>query len=248
MRQPYPKSKPVPLAGAVQRALIESMPAGAELAAQALTDFQSGNYRDGFRNSHMAFLDSLTHGAIPNRIDWEHHPQGLEALAPGWGPMRDGIADLDDGNLGGALINAGLTAADTFGGKAVLGAAGAERAVSGRLAQAARNNRGAPARDPRNWRRVRKAMGDVKVGFLKPGQPGHHWLIPRNGWGKTVPNALKNRPWNIMPMADEPAHNAIHRLKSPIEQYLRGTPTGWKALNAEAALRSVDSADVPNDE
>ena len=32
------------------------------------------------------------------------------------------------------------------------------------------------------------------------GQPIHHWAIPQNGWGKTMPNWLKNQPWNFMPI------------------------------------------------
>ena len=68
-------------------------------------------------------------------------------------------------------------------------------------------NANTPGRGSWAWNAVRKRLGNV--GFAKPGQHVHHWLIPRNGWGKCIPDFIKNRTWNLMPMPSQIFHNAI---------------------------------------
>jgi hypothetical protein len=54
------------------------------------------------------------------------------------------------------------------------------------------------------------AVGGVEnVPFLKPGLEGHHVFVPQGGWGKAVPDAIKNRRWNIKPLEKE-THRRIH--------------------------------------
>ena len=48
-----------------------------------------------------------------------------------------------------------------------------------------------------------------KTRDLKAGTHLHHWLIRRSGWGKCIPDAIKNQPWNLMRMS--PAkHIRVH--------------------------------------
>jgi hypothetical protein len=73
----------------------------------------------------------------------------------------------------------------------------------------------------------------AKQGYLQPGQHGHHWAIPRNGWGKAVPNAIKNQPWNIKAMKSPQFHTAVHgkgrNAFGPIGRVWHGTPAWAKA-------------------
>lgn len=56
------------------------------------------------------------------------------------------------------------------------------------------------------------------------GEQLHHWFIPNNGWGKYVPNAIKNQPWNL---------NAIPKNS---HQFIHGnSPIGYKY----SALKSI---------
>lgn len=61
----------------------------------------------------------------------------------------------------------------------------------------------------------------------------HHWAAPQNGWGKGVPNVIKNNPLNLNPMPKQ-AHQLTHNnlpsqgLKKygPLQRYGAATP-GW---------------------
>jgi hypothetical protein len=87
---------------------------------------------------------------------------------------------------------------------------------------------------------AREWMGET--GFVEEGQHAHHALIPNKGWGKSIPDAIKNQPANIKPMESPLTHTRIHSASrkfglprfNPIERYLHGTPTWWKAANASA--------------
>ena len=92
------------------------------------------------------------------------------------------------------------------------------------------------------WAAVRKEMRER--GMIKPGQHGHHWLIPQNGWGKAVPNAIKNHPLNIKPMPDYATHMQIHGLfgfpkYSLPKRLYYGTPTWAKVAVGETVGRPV---------
>jgi len=45
------------------------------------------------------------------------------------------------------------------------------------------------------WNATRKCLG--KKRFVEPYEEVHHWLIPRNGWGRAVPDKIKNAAWNL---------------------------------------------------
>lgn len=48
-----------------------------------------------------------------------------------------------------------------------------------------------------------------KTRGLEAGTHLHHWLIRRGGWGRYIPDVVKNQPWNLMRMS--PAkHIRVH--------------------------------------
>ena len=91
----------------------------------------------------------------------------------------------------------------------------------------------------------------AKVGLRDgPGQVFHHWLIPRNQWGKKVPEFIKNQPWNLLKYTDETmpgykardVHNAVEgkRSKSGLSlnmsrRFVYGVPNWAKHLPASTA-------------
>ena len=93
---------------------------------------------------------------------------------------------------------------------------------------------------------VRKWLGEK--GYLKPGEHGHHGLIPQNGWGKAIPHYIKNQPWNIKGL-DPVTHGRIHGrytvegVKLPrfslAERVWHGTPTWTKPAAAAVAGDTV---------
>jgi hypothetical protein len=88
-------------------------------------------------------------------------------------------------------------------------------------------------------------------GFINRGEKGHHWLIPQNGWGKAVPEWIKNQPWNIKGMDDVPHRRSHGRAKvdgewlpefTDLEKFWSATPAYFKALVGGVVL------DAPNTE
>jgi len=78
-------------------------------------------------------------------------------------------------------------------------------------------------------------------GFLAKGQHGHHWAIPQNGWGKQIPDAIKNQPWNIKPMPSPEVHGRItapYKGKPQFnvaQRYWYGKPA-WSKVGTAAAI------------
>lgn len=159
------------------------------------------------------------------------HPGFAESLIPVWGSGREAVADFQEGDYAGAALNAGLAASDVF----LAGAAG--KALVKTVAKAATTGSGKKVLST-TWNATRKRM--QRSGYLPPGQQGHHWLIPQNGWGKPVPEAIKNSHWNIMPRSPE-VHGRIHHRVgdlprySPAERFVYGTPTTVKVVAGSAA-------------
>ncbi len=160
------------------------------------------------------------------------HPGELESLIPVWGSGREALADYEDGDLVGAGLNGALAVSDLF-----LAGSLTKGVAKGGLYVA----RGTAKKAPYAWKEVvRPWMG--KQGYLKPGQPGHHWAISRNeGLGKYVPDAIKNQPWNIKPMPSPEVHGRIHgpyRGKprfNPAQRYWYGTPA-WSKVGTGSAV------------
>jgi hypothetical protein len=172
------------------------------------------------------------------------HPELLESLIPVWGSGREAVADFQEGDYAGAALNGALAASDLFlAGSIVKGVAKGGFYTVGKIA--AKKATMKPTKTtPYNWdAKVRPWMG--KQGYLAKGQAGHHWAIPQNGWGKGVPERIKNQPWNIKPMPEGPAGAEMHgrmtgRYKgkpkfNALEQYIYGTPA-WSKTATGAAV------------
>lgn len=171
------------------------------------------------------------------------HPGFAESLIPVWGSGREAVADFQDGDYVGAAANGALAVSDVFlAGAAVK--AGAK--IAGRAAAAAA--RGKPYST--TWNATQKRM--KREGYLPKGQQGHHWLIPQNGWGKSVPEAIKNAHWNIKPL-DRTTHGRVHHRVGDlpryglVERYLHGTPTTAKVLTGSAIGRPATAGKAQAD-
>ncbi len=204
------------------------------------------------------------------------HPGFAESLIPVEGSGREALADLQEGHYLGALGNGLLAATDVIPAKALgtLGAkvlvktgakAVAEVAGKGLLKDVTRGGledaaKGLekkmmspgmkyPFKDfgSQTWDASRKWLR--RQGFTEAGEDGHHWFIPQNGWGKVVPDWIKNQPGNIMALPHE-IHARLHGnyLGQPqfnaIERYMRGTPLWWKATKVSAPGHLVEAANA----
>jgi hypothetical protein len=156
------------------------------------------------------------------------HPGPLESLWPIWGSGREAIADFEDHNYLGGAFNTGLAASDVVIAKAALGGlAKGGLKMGGKYVW-----RNAPWEEES----MRQWMG--KQGFLKPGQPGHHWWLEQKS---SAPDWLKNQPLFIKGTKDAVEHGRIHGpytvngVKLPqfnaAQRFMAGTPDWWKALN-----------------
>jgi hypothetical protein len=159
------------------------------------------------------------------------HPGLAESIIPVWGSGREVVADFQEGDYAGAALNGALAASDLF----LVGSV-AKGVGKGAIYVA----KGA-SKKPYDWDRyVRPWLGKER-GMLAPKQHGHHWAIPQNGWGKHVPDAIKNQPWNIKPMPSPEVHGRLtgsYKGKprfTPIERYVHGTPT-WSKVGTAAAV------------
>lgn len=158
---------------------------------------------------------------------WRKHPGFAESLVPVWGSAREAVADAYDGDLAGVALNGALAASDLLlAGTVAKGVGKGAFKIAGSHAW---NGRGG----------VRAWMGEK--GYLAPGQHGHHWAIPQNGWGKAVPDAIKNQPWNINPMQDPAIHMRMNKSwggKPPLtlpERLWYGPPT-WAKVGSGATV------------
>jgi hypothetical protein len=162
------------------------------------------------------------------------HPSVGQSLIPVLGSGREALADLHDGNYVGAAVNAALATSDVFPVKAV-GTVFAKGGIkTGKTVW-----RTKPWEAKQGVKGVRQWMTDK--GFADAGQPVHHWAIPQGGWGKYVPDVIKNQLWNLKPLKDAVEHGRIHgrytvdgvRLPQfpPIERFWKATPDWFKAAN-----------------
>jgi hypothetical protein len=170
------------------------------------------------------------------------HPSTAESLIPIWGSGREAVADLQGGDYGGAAVNGALAASDVF----MAGSFAKGMAKGGFYGLKELG------RVPNyKWPNVRKWMGTN--GYLAPGQHGHHWLIPQKEWGKSVPDWIKNQPWNIKPMPSPEVHGRLrgsYKGKpqfNPLEGYWFGTPAWSKVGTADAIGHSVAAAQADDE-
>ena len=163
---------------------------------------------------------------------WSSHPGVAESFIPVWGSAREAIADYREGDIVGAVANGALALTDLTGEGYVAKSLG-----KGGLKIAGSNG----------WKATRKWMGHEGKGLLEKGQHGHHWLIPQNGWGKNVPDAIKNQPWNITPMPSAEVHTRMTGAAksglpkfNAVERYVYGTPAWWKVQNGVTAAHAAN--------
>ena len=117
-----------------------------------------------------------------------------ESFIPIWGPGRQALHDIEHGNVLSAGWNSAMAASDVFLVSTVC------RGLT----------KGAVKLGSHTWDATRKWI--TRKGWREfKGQHMHHWLIPRGGWGKKVPELIKNQPWNLMGMPRNlEFHRALH--------------------------------------
>jgi len=170
---------------------------------------------------------------------WSSHPGALESMVPVWGSAREAIADAKEGDVGGAVLNGVLAVTDLAPGAALLKTAG-KGAIKG----------AAKWGGSHTWKATRSWMG--RRGLIEKGMEGHHALIPNGGWGKKVPEVIKNQPWNITALPKE-AHRRIHTRYGGqprygvVERTWVGTPTWGKATTGLIPSRMITGADAASE-
>ena len=174
--------------------------------------------QDGYKESDVT--DPEPDADAPDDASTIGHPGYWESWIPVWGTGREAIADYEEGKYGEAALNAALTGLDLFG--------------TGLLVKGLARGAGAAIKfGSHTWPATRKWMG--KQGLLEKGQHGHHWAIPRNDWGKPVPDAIKNQPWNIMGMPSPAFHNQLHNNFNLAKRLWYGTPL-WAKVHAASTV------------
>jgi len=172
----------------------------------------------------------------PSAADQPHVPHGvIDSIAAGVAHVLNGPRaarrEIEQGHLVRGIVDGAAAAADLQLSREVLG--GLRR---GAFKLDGSHTHGA----------TRKWLG--KMGLAAKGQHAHHALVPNGGWGKLVPNAIKNQPWNYK-MTETPLHHIrIHSrsLKAglprfnAVERYVHGTPTWWKAANVSALSHEAE--------
>ena len=216
------------------------------------TDDAEHRAAERWQREHNARQEDKSRGAAPSRarqsgpiprlrLDVPNvgHPGELESLIPVWGSGREALADWHDGDRIGAAGNAVLAVSDLIPAKAIVGS----------VMKGAIKKTGSYAWRTKPWEKtqsVRQWLGEK--GYLKPGEHGHHWAIPQNGWGKNVPEWFKNQPWNIKGL-DAVTHGRTHgRYKvdgvklpkfNPAQQVWYGTPAWAKAVGTSVGGHGV---------
>jgi hypothetical protein len=199
--------------------------------------------RGDLRPSNLKAMDNL----LTNRPI--EHPEGWEAAIPLWGSGKEAVADYQDGDHGGAAINAGLAASDIF---LVKAAATAPAKVVTKKAFFKQPKEG--LLQPYKWdgrNGVREWMG--KTGQLKNNQVGHHWLfanLKKPGEltkQEQLYQRLFNQPWNIKPV-DWLTHQRLHgqmgqKQMNILSRLWAGTPQWAKMAVSQATLRPMQRAE-----
>ena len=207
---------------------------GVQTAAAAHDD--SGVSPSPIQAASDAFSNFQKGPAIPR-------PNLAASFVPVVGPGWEAVADLQQGNYGGAALNGALAASDLFlAGSIAKGIAKGAIYVADKTA-----NRAAPYA----WRYMRDRMQED--GFIKAGEEGHHWAIPQNQWGKDIPEWIKNQPWNIKSL-DRVTHarlrNKIGGLSKfgALDRLRYGTPAWAKAGAGSAAGHSVSAIEASSED
>jgi RHS repeat-associated protein len=168
-------------------------------------------------------------------IDWVD-PSGLVVSAPGfaeslipvWGSGRQSVHDYQCGHYIWGTVNAALAVSDVFLVKSLATTAG-KVGVEGLVKVSGSHT----------WDATRKWV--AREGWRDfSGQAFHHWAIPQNGWGRIVPDVVKNQPWNIMKLSPE-AHTELHQMEG-LARVWNGTPTWFKVAVFDASGKAANAA------
>ncbi len=170
-------------------------------------------------------------------------PSGLEVEEPGfweglipiWGSGKQAVHEFQTGHWAWGTFDALVAVSDAVPLRAVVGA-GWKFGVKGVVKFGGSHT----------WGATKKWL--IKGGWREfKGQEFHHWLIPQGGWGKHVPEWIRNQPWNLMRMPDDLGkfHDSIHGTgefaKGLIGRLWHGSPTWAKALLGSGAGRDIDA-------
>lgn len=171
------------------------------------------------------------------------HPQvATHPQAPPRGPTQHGPVDAIAATIAHVLNEPRAARREVERGHIVKGAVDAAVAAGdlawGRAAATGLARGSFKLTGSHTWGATRKWLG--KTARAIKHQPVHHALIPNGGWGKFVPEAIKNQPWNLKALESSLEHIRIHGRSrkfdlpqfNAIERYWRGTPGWWKAANA----------------
>jgi hypothetical protein len=165
-------------------------------------------------------------------------PGPWELWIPIWGSGRAAIDDFQNGNYGWAAFNTAMAISDVFLVKSIMTGVG----------------KGLIKLSGFSWSNVRRWL--TNKGFAVKGQPVHHCFIPQGGksvsiwaegWGRYIPNWIKNQPLNLKPMSSKAWHDLAHG-KGPYKYFLpwptgaliAGTPMWSKAMAFSTFGRLLD--------
>ena len=168
-------------------------------------------------------------------------------MIPVVGSGQEALADLEDRKYALAALNAGLAVSDL----ALL------KALVVGLAKGGLKTGGEFAWRTKSWPKDRVEREKVQGarewlgerGFLKTGQPGHHWIFEQK---TSVPDWIKNQPPFITAMKDAVEHGRVHGpytvngVKLPrfnaLERFWYGTPPWVKSAYVSSAGHSGAAA------
>lgn len=178
------------------------------------------------------------------------HPGALESMVPIWGSGKEALADFEDKNHVGGVVNTALAASDVFLAKAIVGGLlkGGLKVAGPHVWRTTLPERKVAEKRGKKIQGAREWLGEK--GFLRPGQPGHHWFIEQKT--KWVPDVVKNQPLFIKGMRDAVEHGRIHgpytvkgvRLPqfNAAQRLWYGTPQWLKAAYVSSAGHSGAAA------
>jgi hypothetical protein len=163
--------------------------------------------------AEVTLVDHLETSASP-----VSHPNLFWSMVPVIGSAWEAIANFQEGDFGWAAFNAAMAVSDAFLVKGIAVGIG----------------RGGLKMSSHSWTSMREWMretGHIKKLPNGKFEIGHHSLIPQGGWGKYVPDFIKNQPWNIKSLNAE-IHKLVHGKKVPgmneLEKFWYGTPDWFK--------------------
>jgi hypothetical protein len=201
------------------------------------SDTKNAKFWSGQADQWSSYIDSKTVQLSKTdqfMLEWFGKPAGTAgSMVPVVGSLRNSVYNYSKGNLVAGTVDAAGAASDVFLVKSVL---------TGLV-------KGALKTGSNTWSATRKWYGQAYD--VAKGTPVHHWAIPQNGWGKVVPNWIKNQPWNLMPMESPEFHRAVHGVGThafnALERIWYGTPAWSKVMGISVGTRVANEVGGSND-